>query len=650
METEVDVTVDRIDKPKIRILVNERVKELYGWTAESLRAPVPLEDYGEKWPNGTLQYFKEAIAYRKEGLGGHNKLYHMINMIKLDLPSFQFESNGYINTGALRVLKACVEHDDLGIAGAASTGKTYPVGAYIIEDWKSAPHATLSFVCTTSMSASDNRIWGAIVKMFSESVYKIGVYVPHKYVIAWGKFSDSAQDRDFTSAIKALAIERGQEGRKAISTLRGRKQLNVKLVFDELPEMETYVTQGAINLESNTRDDSTFGVWGLQVIGIGNPDNENDAHGQMCRPDHPLGYKSINKNIPEWKTETGHCIFLNGEWSPNFEAPVGDPVPFPRLTNRRTLERMLVRCHGNINSLEYWRNAIGFWPNAAVLKTILTEELITSRGADKKCKWKQEKRKKICGFDSGFTAGGDKCVAEFGEVGMDEHGRMVASWKEERIYHVEVGGIFEDQIAKQLVDDCIKFGVEPDGLGMDISGDGGKMLSAIIRYWIEKDRSAAQVFPISSMGAPTERIVSNVDPRTCTDAFDRRVSEYWMMIREAVLCQVLYNLPLVNENEKGLHPVSSQLCSRIYSIKNKKFCIETKDDYKERTGNPSPDNADAFSYMIEMARRNGLTFNTPHDRKRVEEMKEERKERIESAAYTYDADGWGEKDEFEDAA
>lgn len=628
-----------------KVLVNEKIKELYGWTAESLTAPVPDTDYDLPVLKKQLQYFREAYAYRQGGLNGHDKLYHMVNMIRLDLPFFQFTKRGYINSNALRVLKACVERDDLGIAGAASTGKTFPVGAYILQDWKSAPHATLSFVCTTSMAASEDRIWGAIVKMWQQSTYKIGTYVPHKYVIAWGKFSENAGDRDFNSAIKALAIEQGREGKKAIDTLRGRKQLNVRLVFDEHPEMETYVTMGAINLESNTRN-LEINAWGLQVICIGNPHNENDAHGQHCRPINPLGYKSINPSVPEWPTRTGWCIFLNGEWSPNFEAPPNEPIPFPRLTNRDGLAKMLIRCHGNENSLEYWRNAIGFWPNSSVIRTILTEELIKQKHGFEKDNWHDgQKRKKVCGFDMGFTAGGDKCVANFGELGTTDKNRKKLSHICEKTYHVESGGVFEDQIAKQLVDDCIKLGVEPNGLGIDISGDGGKMLAAIIRYWLDKnERRAADVYPISSMGKPTERIVSNVDPRKGDEAFDRRVTEYWMMVREAVLCEIVQNIPLVNETGMGLHPIVEQLCSRIYTIKGKKFVIETKDEYKDRTGNGSPDNADSFVYMVEMARRHGLVFQSPDDKTRLFERMKEEREKERARAYEYSSDSWGERE------
>lgn len=634
-----EVQQKSIEEKASVILVNEKVIKFLGFTAYDLRSEVQIDTYDvpslAKFPS---QYFRELYAYRAGGLGGHTKLYHLVNAIKLDNPEFEFERNGYINSAALRVLDACCKHSDLGIAGSASSGKTYPVAAYILQDWKSAPATTLSFVCTTSMSASDDRIWGAIVKQYNESRHKVGKYIPHKSVIAFGNFSESASDRDFNSSIKALAIEQGQEGKKAIATLRGRKQENVRLVFDELPEMDLYVTQGAINLESNPN---------LQVIGIGNPANPNDAHGQMCRPDHPLGMKYISIHTKEWKTRTGWAIFLNGEWSPNFEARVDEPIPFPRLVNRNSLRKMLIRCHGNKDSLEYWRNAIGFWPSSSVIQTVMSEELLTSSNAYDPVQWNSRTRVKLCGFDTGFVSGGDRCVAQFGELGENINGRKVLQWLYEKTYMIETGGVFEDKLAKALVDDCILFGVKPSNLGMDISGDGGKIYRAIIRYWTSVDPKAfaADVVAISSMGAPTDRIVSEVDPRPCSEAYDRRVTEYWMIVREGILCEVIKGLPKQGDNAGEMHPMISQLCSRIYLPLGKKLKVETKDEMKKRTLGISPDNADGFCYLFEMARLQGISLKTPDEYKRTQER---RKAAVVKAMIKprddYAEDDWGEKD------
>lgn len=625
-------------------IVNEsldsyRVLSYYGYTVESLTGPVPENDYGIEWQKGTPQYHKELLAYREGGLGGNDKLYHLINCIKLDLPSFQFVAKGYINTEVIRVLRACCSHKDLGVAGAASSGKTFPIAAYILQDWKAAPHATLSFVCTTSMAASEDRIWGAIIKLFQSARYKFGTYIPHKNMIVYGKFTDDAQDREYNAAIKALAIPKGREGQNAIDTTRGRKQTRVRLVFDELPEMELYVTNAAVNLEANED---------LQVIGIGNPSNHLDAHGQMCCPDHPRGYKSIDRHTPEWKTKTGWCIFLNGEWSFNMQAPESEPIPAKYITNRETLAKMLNRCHGDKDSLEYYRNAIGFWPDGAISVTILTIDLIEQKKCHEQVKWRQTERKAVCGFDTSFTIGGDKCVAQFGEVGDTMQGRKVVQWTEQVIYTVPAFGVFEDQLAKALVNDCIKRKVSPDAFGMDISADGGKIMKAIIRYWLSLGNlNAAEVCALSSMERPSERIVSNVDPRKSCDAYDRKVTEYWMSVREGVICQNIMGIPIY----EGQHvtPLVHQLCTRTYEIRGKKFAIETKKDMKDRTLGVSPDHADAFAYMVEMARRHGLVFHSPDDEDRAEtqrdKYREEQRQHSESEGQEYagyDSDDWGE--------
>lgn len=626
-----------------KAIVNEhlnclRVHSYFGYTVESLTGPVPENDYGIKWERNTPQYHKELYAYRMGGLNGNDKLWHLVNCIKLDLPNFQFVSRGYINTEALRVLRACCEHKDLGVAGAASSGKTFPIAAYILQDWKSAPNATLSFVCTTSMAASEDRIWGAIIKLFQSARYKFGNYIPHKNMIVFGKFTDEAQDREYNAAIKALAIPRGREGQNAIDTTRGRKQTRVRLVFDELPEMELYVTNASVNLESNED---------LQVIGIGNPSNHLDAHGQMCQPDHPMGYKSINKDTPEWKTRTGWCIFLNGEWSFNMQAPPEEPIPAKYITNRDTLAKMLKRCHGNRESLEYYRNAIGFWPDASISVTILTVELIEQNKCHEKPKWRQTNRKAVCGFDTSFTIGGDLCVAQFGEVGELMNGRKICAHTEQVIYTVPAFGVFEDSLARQVVNDCIKRKVTPDAFGMDISADGGKILKAIIRYWLSLGNlQAAEICALSSMERPSERVVSNVDPRKAIDVYDRKVTEYWMSVREAVVCQNIMGMPLY-EGQK-LSPLVEQLCTRTYEIRGKKFCIETKPDMKDRTGGPSPDHADAFAYMVEMARRHGLQFRSPDDEDREETRRDKYREEQTSRRETerewtgYDSNDWGE--------
>ena len=135
---------------------------------------------------------------------------------------------------------------------------------------------------------------------------------------------------------------------------------------------------------------------------------------------------------------------------------------------------------------------------------------------------------------------------------------------------------------------------------MDVSGDGGRVGQAIIREWLRFDSSGAAIALISSMGKPTDRIAAEVDKRPCKDVYDRLVSEYWYSAYHGLKSRVIFGVSPSDE-------LARELCIRRYTIKSKKISVETKDDFKGRTGF-SPDLADSFLYCLEMARRNGLVF------------------------------------------
>ena len=623
----------------------------YGYTVDDFLVYPRDDDYGYDWPDGTFQLTKELYGYLVGGIGGKSKFDHLINAIRLQWPDkVEFISHGILNTNLMRVLHECCYEKDLAIAGAASAGKTFPVAAYLLIDWMSAPSITLTFVCTTSLQASDDRIWGTIVSLYKDAIVKYGTLIDYKKAIVFGGVEEaSASDREYKCAIKALAIETGLEGQKAIDTTRGRKNRRVRLWFDELPEMGTYVTKARVNLASNPV---------LQCGGIGNPNKQTDAHGEFCKPNTTDGYESVDENTPEWKTRTGKCVFLSGRWSPNFLVDENAPVPFDYITNRRMMEDMKVFCYGNTDSVEYRRNAIGFWPSSKNEQTVLTSFLIKAYGANSDVKYMDNNRRRIAGLDLGFSAGGDECVGQFGELGNEMSGRRIVIPIETKSYLSIEGEIFEQSIARQFVDDCIRLNVEPNAVGLDISADGGKVAQAIIKYWLDDPKlksegktnsNAYDIVAISSMGKASERIVSDIDRVQANIRYDRRVTEYWFNVRTGVLSGVLKKMDLESK-------YVAQLCSRQYWKNKDKIYLETKDDMKTRLGGGeghSPDYADAYVYMIEMALKHGLEFVTDtrwNERINRRKLDDARKRHGSTFSFvadkigTYSSDSWGEKD------
>jgi hypothetical protein len=503
------------------------------------------------------------------------------------------KNRGYTNTQLLRTLEELCNNDDVCLAGAASMGKSFPVGLWIYLDWCAAPHCTSSWVATTTLGASEDRIWGIISKLWKCASNKIGNLVDYRHMIVWGGAAGD-DEKDYRNAIKAIAFPPGSEGQKAIDTTRGRKNDRIRVALDELPEME----MGAINIRQNlsSNDDKVF-------IGIGNPSAGDNPHTRWAMPKGQTSFDAVSADMEKWETETGVCLFYNGMKSPNFQAPPNEPSPFPFLMDRKKQADILKMSYGDENSVDYVRNAIGWWPKSGFAQTILTADVIRNADTYSEPIWDHNDLIKIAGFDTAFTAGGDRCVLTVCKLGyVRGTSQKVMYLVNQEVIQIAAGQAteFDVQVAAKVVELCRKHEVTPSKFGMDVSGDGGRIGQAIMREWLRHDKDGSSIALISSMGRPTDRIAADVDKRPCTEVYDRLISEYWYQSFHGFKARVIYGVEASGE-------LGRELCLRRYRTKSKKISVETKDDYKARTGF-SPDLADSFLYALEMSRRNGLTF------------------------------------------
>lgn len=560
---------------------------------------VPSSDYCMEWPQGVSQIHKELYGYVHAGEDGFlSKPEHCMNAMMLQWPKgeVEWEAEGVVNEDFVRLIEFLCSNHDLGVAGSASSGKTYPIAAWTLVDWWAAPHCTTTFVCTTSLGASEDRIWGKIRKLHKLAAHRFGTVVDHKHMIVFGKVDEtSARDREYDNAIKFVPIEPGSEGSKALETLRGRKNDRVRLIVDELAEMDRNILDSRLNLAANP--DFTF-------IGIGNPKDYEDAHGELCRPDDALGYEAITKDTGSWQTRTGSAIHIRGDKNPNFTS---GKILFPYLLTPAKVDKIRKACYGNENTVEFLRNVIGFWAGDSVQSTVLTKKLINDncQTPEGGVVWDIYAKTSVAGFDIGFTAGGDSCVLQFGILGKARNGKTLLVYSGEKRIVPDAGKVFEDAVAEKVVAECLAMKVLPQNLGVDVSMDGGKVMQAVIKAWMATDKSAIDIYAISSMGKASDRRLHESDKRLCSQVYDRKVTELWFSVRRAVMSKRFLGLHV-----DGL--AAGQMCQRKYEAYGHDMVrIETKDDMKRRTRR-SPDEADALAYMVEMARRAGFDLS-PED-------------------------------------
>ena len=137
--------------------------------------------YGFPWPDGILPVNQELFAYSVTR-GNYGKVWeskhlhpigrcladyqfeepvaHLIRAAMLQWPNdVELQVRRYINRPLLRIWEELCSSDSVGIAGNASCSKTYGSAAWLDLDWVAAPDKTLSFVASTSLGGSVDRIW-----------------------------------------------------------------------------------------------------------------------------------------------------------------------------------------------------------------------------------------------------------------------------------------------------------------------------------------------------------------------------------------------------------------------------------------------------------------------------------------------------------
>ena len=142
---------------------------------------------------------------------------------------------------------------------------------------------------------------------------------------------------------------------------------------------------------------------------------------------------------------------------------------------------------------------------------------------------------------------------------------------------------------------------------MDKTGTGRGVYAILVTEW-------GPVLGVEFGGSPSDKPASSADPRPSSEVYDRKVTELWYSCQEFLLTQQL----------KGIYDEAAiEFCSREYTIKNKKICLDTKEECKKKIGR-SPDHADAISVLVELARTLGAvagTYQKQSDRWEVEAKK-----------------------------
>lgn len=492
-----------------------------------------------------------------------------------------------------KILRHIREEKLLAVSGHASSGKSAFFSMYAICLFWIFPESTKVLVTSTSLKDSRNRVWGEIERMWNESVryftslyafLKLPPILPGKLVHSAGKITGiDAQGK--TNDLVGIALLAGGEGSDGASTLIGFKSPNLLLLADELPMLTHQLYAATSNLMSNS---------GFKMVASGNFASCFDPMGVFSEPVD--GWASITEDDYEWRTKNGGlCIRFDGSRSPNLLA---GKVLYPGLLAQTEYDDIVAR--NPVRSPGYYRMIKSFPCPVGATSALYSEPEFNANLCQHTVNQWLDKPHKLAFLDPAFSKGGDAAAASFGLLGvaqMNGVNKLVLEKTEtidlmQRVNARHQTKDVNQQLAELYVEECVKRGVAVEDRGVDATGGGDPFASLLATI----QGHGGQL--VSFSGAASDAVVSAIDKRKGNERFANKVSELWGIGREFVAAGQI----------RGLDPETMrQLCMRTFmegtGKAGKRLLVESKVDMKKRTDGRSPDRADSWVGLIEVARR-----------------------------------------------
>jgi len=491
---------------------------------------------------------------------------------------YKFTWNPY----AEEMLRQARQHKLYAASGHASSGKTQFGAIWAIAMFLIDPSHTKVLITSTSLTESRMRAWGVVEKYWGEADTYFSVFggLPGKLVSSSGKITGYLKGKpDDLVGIALIAGGKGNDG--DASTKIGFKAGRLILIADELPLLTHKLYDAVTNLLAND---------GFQMIGTGNLTSIFDPFGLFTEPKN--GWDSVTEDMTGWETKVGgYCSRFDGEKSPNV---IAQQTLYPGLLTQEGLRE--IREKFGPRSPGYYRMVKSFPCPTGAIDTVYSEPELTKNLAGQKGTPWLERPISIAFLDPSFSKGGDAAAAAFGLLGVAQiNGKTMKVLEKtetlDLMQQVNARHRTKDrneQLAELYIEECVKRNVAVQDRGVDATG-GGDPFATILAM---KMGQGFQM--VSFAGSASDMLVSSTDKRKGKDRFANRVSELWYIGKEFMAAGQI----------RGLDPATMiELCARTYSDRGNKVVVEPKDEMKKRTSGRSPDRADAWVGLIEVARR-----------------------------------------------
>jgi len=502
---------------------------------------------------------------------------------------------------AQRVWRAFEEHNQVLLMGAASMSKSYSMGARLYLEWRRDPEFTNVKVLGPSEDHLESNLFSHIVNLHQQSSIPAPGHV--------GKLFIGLDSRNRKGSIQGVIIPLGK---KAAGRIQGSKRVNrptahpkfgklsrMFIFLDEIANIPTGVWGDIDNVVAAGQGDD-----GQKLIGAFNPTNIHDEVGKRVEPLGGWEEFDIEKDVDWVSTRGWRVVRLDAARCENV---VSGKILYPGL---QTLEgfQALIRNAGGMESPGYFSMGRGCFPPSGVPMSIIPPGML----ADVKAEpiW-YERPVPVGAADLAFL-GGDVAVFAKGAFGMatgfrfpptlDQPTGRVVMFKNvngrtqprnvlllEALFKLPKGETVA--IKEELKRMSRMASIRPDWLCVDRTGNGQGTFDLLRHEY-------GEVIGVNYSEGASETKIMQEDHAPACEIYDRVQSELWFALRKWIefgYCKIAAGV-----DTSDLFP---QLTQRRYKMRGQKSKVEAKDEYQARSNGKSPDEADAFTLLVQCARK-----------------------------------------------
>lgn len=486
----------------------------------------------------------------------------------------------------------------LAFMGAMSCGKTYSIVAWLYLEYQRDPMYTNIKVTAINEAQINRNIFTHLFELHRESVMNVVGFEGTMSLCQDSKNKDSGfegilvpQDSFASGRLRGIKPKP-----RAKAHPRFGKTTRVRLFVDEIQNCGRGMIDDFGSILS-----SINGPDRVKVIVSGNPDGEATHFKSITEPRKGWGQFDPESDHQWISKQEYYVCRLDGLKSENVQQK---EEVYPGILTWDGFRSHLLK---GTNSADYWTKARGCFPPSGSINAIVSEQLMDRSVGE--ALWHR-----------GFTPCAsidvalvnDSVVFTAGRWGMatgvkrgDEttmftrgDGQPGERFVLQIDQQIEIADFDEDTVtlAKRIIELAEDLNINPRNLGLDATGLGEGVYSYLSNYW-------GPVLPVRWGEKATDMKIMYEDKDGAVERYSRVCDEVWFATSRWMQAGAIIISPSVSRE-----PLWMQVTSRrVGQGRGSKMTAQTKNEWKAANFGISPDYADSFVQLVQVARaRSGV--------------------------------------------